>query len=64
MPVAPLKYTKVLQTPITDVQYKTLTKLKSRGVKIPQFVREAIKEKIDREAAELRPKPKKVYCPF
>lgn len=64
MPVAPLKYTKVLQTPITQVQWSTLKKLKGRNIKVPQFIREAIKEKIDREAVELREKPKKVDCPF
>ena len=64
MPVAPKKYTKVLQTPITDIQWNTLGKLKSRNIKVPQFVREAIAEKISREASELREKPKEGYCPF
>ena len=64
MPVAPVKYTKTIQTPVTDIQWSTLQVLKSRNVKIPQFIREAIKEKIDREAAELRVKPKKIICPF
>ncbi len=64
MPVAPKKYTKTIQTPVTEKQWSTLRKLKERNIKVPQFVREAIKEKINREASELRPKPKKEYCPF
>ena len=64
MPVAPLKYTKTLNVKITDVQFKTLSKLRSRNVKVPNFVREAIAEKIKREANELREKPKTVYCQF
>ena len=64
MPVAPVKYTKTLQTPVTDIQWQTLQKLKIRNIKVPQFVREAIKEKIQREASELIIKPKKDYCPF
>ena len=64
MPLAPIKYTKTIQTPVTDIQWCTLQVLKSRNIKVPQFIREAIKEKIDREASELRVKPKKIICPF
>ena len=65
MPVAPVKYTKTLQTPVTDIQWQTLQVLKSRNIKVPQFIREAIKEKINREAAELRVKPEEQEkCPF
>lgn len=64
MPVAPLKYTKTLNVKITDVQYETLKKLKSRNIKVSNFIREAIKEKINREAEELKPKPIKDNCPF
>lgn len=64
MPSSPVKYTKVIQTMVSDIQYETLMKMKSRNVKIPQFVRDAIKEKIKRDYQELQPKPKKEYCPF
>ena len=64
MPVSPKKYTNVLQTPITDIQSRTLSKLRARNIKIPQFVREAIAEKIQREAEELRVKEDVVKCPF
>ena len=64
MPLAPIKYTKTIQVMVTDVQSETLSKLKSRNIKIPKFIREAIAEKIKRDYAELLPKRKKEYCPF
>ena len=64
MPVAPIKYTKTLQTPITEIQHETLQKLKNRNIKVPHFVREAIREKIQREASELIVKPIEDICPF
>lgn len=57
-------YTKVVTLKITKVQKKTLGKLKARNIKVSQFIREAIKEKINRDASELKPKPKKITCPF
>jgi hypothetical protein len=38
--------------------------LKDRNIKVANFVRQAIKEKINRDAKELKPKDKKEYCPF
>lgn len=38
--------------------------MKNRNVKIPQFIRNAIREKIKRDYSELMPKPKKTDCPF
>lgn len=64
MPVVPKKYTKTVQVMVTDTQYNTLMKLKSRNIKVPQFIREAIAEKINREAEELKEKPKESYCPW
>lgn len=64
MPVAPVKYTKTIQVMVTEVQAKTLSKMKKRNVKIPQFIRQAIKEKIQRDYAELKPKIKEDYRPF
>ena len=43
---------------------RTLEKLKSRNIKVSDFVRKAISEKIKRDYAELQDKPKKEYCPF
>ena len=49
---------------ITSTQKRTLEKLKSRNIKVSDFVRKAISEKIKRDYAELQDKPKKEYCPF
>lgn len=65
MPVAPVKYTKTIQVMVTEIQAKTLAKMKERNVKIPQFIRESIKEKIQRDYSELKPKGEQEdYCPF
>lgn len=60
----PLKYTKVKTLKITETQYNTLVKMKSYNVDLSEFIRQAIKEKINREYKDLKPKPKKEYCPF
>lgn len=59
-----IKYTKVKVLKITETQYNTLQKLKSRKVNVAQFIRDAIKEKIERDAFELIDKSKLKYCPF
>jgi hypothetical protein len=59
-----IKYNKVKVLKITQVQHDTLKKIDSYGVNVAQFVRDAISEKIQREYADLIPKPKKIYCPF
>lgn len=43
---------------------QTLDKLRAYNVPVAQFIRDAIKEKINRDHQELKPKPKKQYCPF
>ena len=58
------KYTKTKVLRISETQHLTLQKMKSYNVDVAQFIRDAIKEKINREAEELRPKPKNAYCPF
>lgn len=60
----PLKYSEVFVLKISKTQKQTLQKIKQRGFVVQKFVREAIKEKIKREHAELQPKPKKEYCHF
>ena len=59
-----LRYTEKVTIKVSITQKQTLDKLKSRNVKVSQFIRDAIKEKINREAEELKPKPKKIKCPF
>ncbi len=60
----PLKYSEVFVLKISKTQKQTLQKIKQRGFVVTKFVRYAIKEKINREHADLKPKPKKEYCPF
>lgn len=57
-------YVNTITIKISDIQYKTLNKLRNRNIKVSKFVRDAIAEKINREAEDLKPKPKKEYCPF
>ena len=57
-----LTKTKVIR--ISETQLKTLQKMKSYNVDVAEFIRQAIKEKIQREYKDLLPKHKKQYCPF
>ncbi len=57
-------YTKTKVIRISEVQLKTLQKMKSYNVDIGNFIREAIQEKIKREYNTLLPKPEKKDCPF
>ena len=59
-----IKYTKVKVIKITETQDLTLKKMKSYKVNVCEFIRDAIKEKIDREYKDLIPKKKEVECPF
>ena len=52
-------YTEVFTLKISATQKRTLDKLKSRNIKVSDFVRKAIAEKINRDYAELQEKPKK-----
>ena len=52
-------YTEVFTLKISSTQNRTLEKLKSRNIKVSDFVRKAISEKIKRDYAELQDKPKK-----
>jgi hypothetical protein len=58
------KYTKTKVIRITDLQHKTLQKMKSLNVDVGNFIRDAIAEKLQREKIEIV-KPKiKNDCPF
>ena len=52
-------YTEVFTLKISSTQKRTLEKLKSRNIKVSDFVRKAISEKIKRDYEELQDKPKK-----
>jgi hypothetical protein len=57
-------YTEKYLLSISKKQKNTLNELKRRKIKVPHFIREAIKEKIKRDAPELVDKSKLIYCPF
>ena len=57
-------YTEIFTLKISSTQKRTLEKLKSRNIKVSDFVRKVISEKIKRDYAELQDKPKKEFCPF
>lgn len=58
------RYSEVYVLKITKEQKQTLDKIKERGFVVSKFVRAAIKEKINREHQNLKPKPKKEFIPF
>jgi len=58
------QYTEVTTVKLSKVQKQTLGKLRDRKIKVSQFIRDAISEKLVRDASELIIKPKKEYCPF
>lgn len=60
----PLIYTEVVVLKITPIQKKTLEKLKARNIKVSDFIRKAIAEKIKRDVKELEIKSKKQLTPF
>lgn len=56
--------TEILKVRISKEQKQTLDKLKEYNVNVAQFVRNAIKEKLQREKAEIITKYKNLQCPF
>tara|TARA_R110000822_G_C14965791_1_gene456687 strand:- start:82 stop:300 length:219 start_codon:yes stop_codon:yes gene_type:complete len=58
------KYTKVKVIRISEQQHKTLVKMKSLKVDVGKFIREAIKEKIDKEHSYLISKEKPLEDDF
>jgi hypothetical protein len=59
----PIKYTKSKVIKLTEVQYETLKKLENYNVRVCDFIRIAIAEKLERDKHEIL-KPKAEYCPF
>jgi hypothetical protein len=57
-------FTEIITLKITPIQKQTLDKLKQRNVKVSNFIRVAIAEKLKRDVKELIVKSKKEYCPF
>jgi hypothetical protein len=57
-------YTKTKVIRISEIQHKTLQKMKSYNVDVGKFCRDAIAEKIKNEYSNLIPKSEKFKCPF
>jgi post-segregation antitoxin (ccd killing protein) len=59
-----MKYTETQNIKISKIQKETLNKLKERNIRVSDFIRKAIAEKLKRDAKELIIKPIKEYCLF
>ena len=57
-------YTEGLSLKISKTQKETLNKLAERNVKVSDFIRKAISEKLQRDAKDLVVKPKEIKVPF
>jgi hypothetical protein len=57
-------YTKTKVIRISEIQHKTLQKMKSYSVDVGKFIRDAIAEKIKKEYKDLIPKTEKSETPF
>lgn len=62
----PLKYSKVKVVKISDIQDKSLKKLRGYNVNVSQFIRNAIKEKLERDYSTIikQYNESKNDCPF
>jgi hypothetical protein len=60
----PLIYTKSKVVKLTETQYQTLKKLESYNVRVCDFIRDAIAEKLKREKIEIVKIKEKNKCPF
>lgn len=58
------QYTEVTTIKLSKIQKQTLGKLRDRKIKVSQFIRDAISEKLQRDASELIVKPSPVHIPF
>jgi hypothetical protein len=60
----PLLYTKSKVIKLTETQYQTLKKLEKYNVRVCDFIRDAISEKLQREKIEIVKSKEKNICPF
>lgn len=58
------QYTYKKQIGFTETQRKSLETLSYYGVNVNQFIRQAIKEKLQRDWKTIKEKKNKVFCPF
>ncbi|AKG94290.1 hypothetical protein AVT42_gp34 [Polaribacter phage P12002S] len=59
-----IRYNKTKVIRITETQHNTLVKMKSYNVNVGDFIRNAIKEKIEREYDYMIDKKKEIEDPF
>lgn len=60
----PVKYTKSKVIKLTEIQYDTFKKLEKYNIRVCDFIRDAISEKLDREKVEIVKQKVKNECPF
>lgn len=59
-----MEKTKIHKVRLTEQQYNSLQILKQYNVNTSQFIRQAIKEKLQRDWKGIKEESKKEYCPF
>lgn len=64
MAIKPYKYTVTYKLMITEVQAKSLAKLKDYDVNIAQFIRDAIREKIAKDWPKIKESKQGIRLPF
>lgn len=60
----PIKYTKSKVVKLTEVQYQTLKKLENYNIRVCDFIRDAIYEKLQRDKVKIVKPKQKDICPF
>ena len=60
--VLKLSYKKVIG--FTETQHKSLIKIENYGVNINQFIRQAVKEKIQRDWKTIKEEKERIKMPF
>lgn len=59
-----IKYSKTKVIKLTEIQFNTLKKLENYNVRVCDFIRDAIAEKLQREKIEIVKPKEKNNCPF
>ena len=59
-----MQKTKIHKVRLTETQYNSLKVLKSYNVNLSQFIRQAIKEKLQRDWKSIKESKTKIKCPF
>jgi hypothetical protein len=60
----PLKYKKSKVVKLTEVQFQTLKKLENYNIRVCDFIRDAISEKLQRDKIKIVKPKQKDICPF